>query len=79
MIKNAGIGLSIAGAIVLLWNVITRNGRAVSFSIPGEDGPTSVFYAGRISSMESSIGLIAGIVMILAGVSLIIIGQKKRK
>ncbi len=90
--KKIGIGFMLAGFIIALFSVRSQlvsiflmlktvislklgNPTAIAV-IGGADGPTSIFVAGKVSSLNWMAGAAVGVVLLAAGVVLI---WKKRK
>ena len=73
MRKIAGIILTVIGIVIAAISLIfIRNGqmslaRSVAI-IGGADGPTSIFVAGKIGDFSAMTGMIAGIVLLAAGI-----------
>jgi oxaloacetate decarboxylase beta subunit len=80
MRKIAGIILTVIGIVIAAISLIfIRNGqmslaRSVAI-IGGADGPTSIFVAGKIGDFSAMTGMIAGIVLLAAGI--FVIARKK--
>ena len=80
MKKAVGIILTVIGivtaAISLFLKVKGQMTVARSVSIiGGADGPTSIFLAGKIGGASAVIGIIVGIVLLIAGI--VMIARKK--
>ena len=80
MKKIVGIILAIMGIAIAAISLISKvNGQlsvAKSVSIiGGADGPTSIFVAGTVGGFSVIIGMIVGIVLLIAGI--FIIARKK--
>ena len=80
MKKFVGIILTVIGIVIAAISLIFKvNGqmsvaRSVSV-IGGADGPTSIFVAGKIGGFSAMTGVIAGIVLLAAGI--FVIARKK--
>lgn len=80
MRKIAGIILTVTGIVIAAISLIfIINGQmSVASSVAiigGADGPTSIFVAGKIGGFSAMTGVIAGIVLLAAGI--FVIARKK--
>ncbi len=80
MRKIAGIILTVTGIVIAAISLIfIINGQmSVASSVAiigGADGPTSIFVAGKIGGFSAMTGMIAGIVLLAAGI--FVIARKK--
>ena len=76
MRKIAGIILTVTGIVIAAISLIfIINGQmSVASSVAiigGADGPTSIFVAGKIGGFSAMTGVIAGIVLLAAGIFVI--------
>mgnify|MGYP006968293582 CR=1 FL=1 len=80
MKKVVGIILTVIGIVIAAISLIFKAtgqmsiGRSVSI-IGGADGPTSIFVAGKVGGFSVIIGMIVGIILLIAGI--FIIARKK--
>lgn len=76
MRKILGIAITAIGLVITVLGLIlkVKGQMAVSF-IGGPDGPTSVFFVGKVGGASAVTGIIAGIVLLVAGI-FIIAGKK---
>ena len=69
-----GIIVAIIGIAVVALTLLTMRAHSVSI-IGGADGPTSIFLAGKVNPWSLIIGIVAGLMLLTAGIVLI----RKRK
>ncbi len=69
-----GIIVAIIGIAVVALTLLTKRAHSVSI-IGGADGPTSIFLAGKVNPWSLIIGIVAGLMLLTAGIVLI----RKRK
>lgn len=75
--KLAGV-LAAVGAVILGIGLILKGKEIVSFSIIGaSDGPTAVFYAGKLGDGFAWTGLAVGAVMLAVGLLLFFRAKKE--
>ncbi len=73
MKKIIGIILIVIGIVTATIDLILKVNRKMSVSIiGGADGPTSLFVAGKIGSISTSIGITVDIVLFITGIFMII-------
>lgn len=73
MKKMAGIILAVIGIIVTASALILKIKGHMSVSvIGGADGPTSIFLAGKVGGASAVTGIIAGIVLFVAGIVILV-------
>lgn len=73
MRKIHGMVLAIIGIITVLFGIVLKIKENTAISvIGGADGPTSVFVAGKISSVSVIISVILGIILLVIGIFIII-------
>lgn len=76
MKKILGIILIAIGILTAIFGLILKVKGQVSVSIiGGEDGPTSIFFAGKVGGMGAVIGILVGIMLLAVGV--VMIARKK--
>lgn len=79
MKKLLGIGITVIGiATVITGLILKANGQMSVSVIGGADGPTSIFVAGKVGSTSAVAGIVAGIVLIAAGIFMIVKMVKKK-
>ena len=73
MRKIHGMVLAIIGIITVLFGIVLKiKENTVISVIGGADGPTSVFVAGKTSSVPVIISVILGIILLVIGIFIII-------
>lgn len=73
MKKIFGIILSVIGSVIAISGLILKINGQVSASIIDEaNGPTSIFFAGKIGVTSAVIGIFVGIILIIVGVAITI-------
>lgn len=73
MKKPLGIILSVIGiAMAVLSLILTILGQMSMSVIGGADGPTTTFIAGKIGSSFVAVGIVAGIMLLVAGILIIV-------
>lgn len=79
MKKLLGIGITVIGiATVITGLILKANGQMSVSVIGGADGPTSIFVAGKVGGTSAVAGIVAGIVLIAAGIFMIVKMVKKK-
>lgn len=69
MKKILGIMSTAAGTAILVLNLILKIKLNASISaVGGGDGPTSIFFAGKIADAPATFGIILGIVLLVFGI-----------
>jgi len=73
MKKSLGIILSVIGIMMAALSLILAIKGQLSMSvIGGADGPTTTFIAGKIGSGFAAVGIVAGIMLLAAGILIIV-------
>lgn len=70
--KIIGMGAIVVGVIIAVIGIFLKlkNNIAVSI-IGGKDGPTSVFFAGKLGDEPSILGIVVGILLVAVGIVLV--------
>lgn len=77
MKKKAALLLCVFGVIIVSANIMLKINDNISVSIiGGADGPTSIFWAGKVGEDFTLLGIIVGLILIVSAAILFV--QRKR-
>lgn len=71
MKKMIGITAVLMGIVIGALSLMLKAKGHMSMVIGGADGPTSVFVAGKLGGTSAVMGMIAGMILLIAGIFMI--------